>query len=119
MGLSFFGSEIWQYYTYYIPLQPTTCPISAPQQASTLSFCSKGLYHLKKKDYIHEGKVCKVNFKYPKIFWYLSFWVLPSTFAKKFFDPWALSVRKGRDRGEKQAQICAEGCKEEYTTHIF
>ena len=72
-----------------------------------------------KKDYIHEGKVCKVNFKYPKIFWYLSFWVLPSTFAKKFFDPWALSVRKGRDRGEKQAQICAEGCKEEYITHIF
>ena len=39
MGLSFFGSEIWQYYTYYtyyIPLQPTTCPISTPQQASTL-----------------------------------------------------------------------------------
>ena len=39
--VSLFGSEIWQYYTYYtyytyyIPLQPTTCPISAPQQAST------------------------------------------------------------------------------------
>ena len=28
-------SQYYIYYTYYIPLQPTTCPISAPQQAST------------------------------------------------------------------------------------
>ena len=38
-GSLFFRSEIWQYYTYYtyyIPLQTTTCPISTPQQASTL-----------------------------------------------------------------------------------
>ena len=43
----------------------------------------------------------------------LGYWALPSSFAKKVFDPSTPSMRKGRDGGEKKKgkQAVAELCQ--------